>query len=178
MRTPPSTIPEGLDLINDADGVTIRKVWRTWLVAPLAIFAIFWDGFLFFWYSQAISQPSMELKLMILFFPLIHVAAGVGITYYVIASLFNKTDVVISLSGIKVSTYPFPWFGSKEVKREEITDIIVRERIGNRNRRTYAIMYVDFSKKERKLIASIPESDQAEFIEQTIRDTTGIRKPA
>jgi hypothetical protein len=174
MRTPSSTIPEGLELINDADGITIRKVWRTWLVAPLAIFAIFWDGFLLFWYSQAISQPS-PAETMILFFPLIHVAMGVCITYYVVASLFNKTDVVISLSGIKVSIYPVPWFGSKEVKREEITDIIVRERYGNRNRRSYAIMYVDFSRKERKLIASIPESDQAEFIAQTIRDATGIR---
>jgi hypothetical protein len=174
MRTPSSTIPEGLELINGAEGITIRKVWRTWLVAPLAIFAVFWDGFLLFWYSQAISQPSAEL--MIFFFPLIHVAAGVCITYYVIASLFNKTDVVISLSGIKVSTYPIPWFGNKEVKREEITDIIVRERIGNRNRRAYAIMYVDFSRKEKKLVASVPESDQAEFIAQTIRDATGIRK--
>jgi hypothetical protein len=114
---------------------------------------------------------------MAMFFPIAHVAAGVGITYYVVASLFNRTDVVISLSGIKVSTYPVPWFGNKEVKREEIADIIVRERIGNRNRRTYAIMYVDFSRKEKKLLASIPESDQAEFIAQTIRDTTGIRKP-
>jgi hypothetical protein len=174
MRTPSSTIPEGLELINDAEGITIRKVWRTWLVAPLAVFAIFWDGFLFFWYSQALSSPNAGL--MILLFPMIHVAAGVGITYYVVASLFNKTDVVISLSGIKVSTYPIPWFGNKEVKREEITDIIVRERTGNRNRRTYAVMYVDFTRKERKLVASIPESDQAEFIAQTIRDTTGIRK--
>ena len=175
MRTPSSTIPEGLELINEADGITIRKVWLTWLIAPLAIFALVWDGFLFFWYAQALSQPNTPF--MILFFPIAHIAVGVGITYYVVASLFNKTDVVISLSGIKVSTYPVPWFGNKEVKREEITDIIVRERIGNRNRRTYAIMYVDFSRKERKLVASIPESDQAEFIAQTIRDATGIRKP-
>jgi hypothetical protein len=175
MRTPSSTIPEGLDLINDADGTTIRKVWLTWLVAPLAIFAVFWDGFLFFWYSKALTQP--DTQFMMLFFPIAHVAVGIGITYYVVASLFNRTDVVISLSGIKVSTRPIPWFGNREVKREEITDIIVRERSGNRNRRTYGIMYVDFSKKEKKLISSIPESDQAEFIAQTIRDTTGIRKP-
>jgi hypothetical protein len=175
MRTPVSTIPEGLDLINDDNGTTIRKVWLTWLVAPLAIFAVFWDSFLFFWYSKALAQPNTEF--MALFFPIGHVAVGIGITYYVVASLFNKTDVVISLSGIKVSTGPFPWFGDRNIQREEITDIIVRERSGNRNRRTYTVMYVDFSKKERKLIASIPESDQAEFIAQTIRDTTGIRKP-
>ncbi len=176
MRTPSSTIPEGLELINDADGITIRKVWRTWLIAPLAIFVIFWDGFLFFWYTQAFAQP--DTQFMMLLFPMAHVAVGIGMTYYVVASLFNKTDVVISLTGIKVSIYPFPWFGSKEVKREEITDIIVRERTGNRNRRTYAVMFVDFSRKERKLLASIPESDQAEFIAQTIRDATGIKKQA
>ncbi len=175
MGTSFSTIPEGLDLINGEYGTIIRRVWLSWRIAPIALFAVFWDGFLFFWYSKALAQSDPEF--MALFFPIGHVAVGIGLTYYVLASLFNRTDIVISLSGIKVCSGPVPWFGNRDVRREDITDFIVRERSGGRGRRTYAIMYADYSKKERKLISSIPESDQAEFIAQTIRDATGIRKP-
>ena len=128
------TIPEGLDAIPTADGVIVRHVWLTWKIALLALFAIFWDSFLFFWYSQALSKPHPPL--MSILFPIGHVAVGVGITYYVLASLVNKTDVIVSPSGVSVVTGPAPWIGNKVVKADEITDVLVRERAGNRNNRS------------------------------------------
>jgi len=36
------------------------------------------------------------------------------------------------------------------------------------------VMYADRSRKERKLVASLAESDQAEFVAQTIRNSLGL----
>jgi hypothetical protein len=173
MTTISRTIPEGLDLVVAQDGITVRKVWLTWKILPLAGFAVIWDTFMFFWYSQVLSKPNPPL--IMVFFPIGHVAVGIGLTYYVVAALVNKTDVVISSSGIRVVTGPAPWFGNKEVRVEDITDIMVRERWGNRGRKTYNVMYADRSQKERKLVSWLPESDQAGYIAETIRDTLGLR---
>lgn len=167
------TIPEGLDLLTTSDGAVIRKVWLTWKIAPLALFAIFWDGFIFFWYFAALSKP--HPRLIEVFFPIGHVAVGVGITYYVLASLVNKTDIVISRSGVRVTTGPAPWVGNKEIRVEEIADVIVRERSWNRGSRTFVVMYADRSLKEKKLVTGLSEPDQADFVARTIREAIGLK---
>ena len=172
-RTP--TIPEGLDLIQTQSGVIIRKSWFSWLVVPMVFFVIFWDGFLVFWYFMAFHSPKHGPQAMMLLFPLLHVGVGIGLTYFVVSSFFNKTDVTVSFSGVQVSIYPLPWPGNKQVAAGEITDILVRERsAGNNNynynnrRISYAVMYAVESRKERKLV-SFSQSDQAEYVANAIR---------
>jgi len=166
------TIPEGLDLIPRNDGAIIRRVWLSWKIAFLAVFAVFWDSFLYFWYAHALGKPNVPL--MTLLFPLMHVAVGIGLTYYVLASLVNKTDIEISPSGVKIATGPAPWIGNKEVSAGEITAVLVRERSSNRNRRSYSVMYADRARKERKLVTWLPELDQAEFIAEVVRRTLAL----
>lgn len=175
MKSELPTIPEGLDLVPLDGGAIVRRVWLTWKVAPLALFAVVWDSFLFFWYSQALKNPNAPL--MSIIFPLGHVAVGVGITYYVLASLVNKTDITVSPAGVTVVTGPAPWIGNKAVKAGDITDVMVRERSGSRNRRTFNVMYADQARKERKLVTWLAESDQAEFIAQVIRHALNIAPP-
>jgi hypothetical protein len=173
MNLDSPTIPEGLDLIPAGDTVIIRRVWLSWKTVPLALFAIVWDSFLFFWYSQMLSKPNPPL--MAILFPIGHIAVGIGITYYVLASLVNKTDIIVSPSGVRVATGPAPWIGNKMVEADEMTAVIVRERSGNwnsyRNSRSYNVMYADRGRKERKLVAYLAQSDQAEFIAHIVRKT-------
>jgi hypothetical protein len=170
MSTP--TIPEGLDLLTAAGGIVIRRVWRTWKIAPLMVFTVLWDGFLFFWYAQVLSRSHPPLAVVL--FPLGHVAVGLGLTYYVVASLVNKTDILISSSSLRVTTGPLPWIGNKDVTVDEIANVVVRLRSGNRGSTSYSVMYADRSRKERKLVGFISQSDQAEFVAQTIRDSLGL----
>lgn len=172
MRQEP-TIPEGLETVPTMNGITIRRVWRSWKIVPLALFAGIWDSFLVFWYVKVLATPNPPLMAVI--FPIGHIAVGIGITYYVIASAFNKTDVVISPSGVRVVSGPAPWFGNKEVNAAEIVAVLVRERAGNRGRITYSVMHVDAANKERRLLSYLAESDQAHFIAQTIRDGLGLQ---
>jgi len=48
MTTISRTIPEGLDLVVAQDGITVRKVWLTWKILPLAGFAVLIGGVLLF----------------------------------------------------------------------------------------------------------------------------------
>lgn len=166
------SIPQGLELLSTSHGIIIRKIWRSWKILPLAIFAAIWDSFLFFWYSQVIT--SHHAPLMAILFPIGHVAVGVGLTYYVVIAWINKTDVVVSASSVRVSSGPAPWVGNREVPTDQITDVVVRVRQGNRGRRTYEIMYVDPSRREKKLVSWLSEADQAEYIAATIRDTLAL----
>ncbi len=176
MTVPSRTIPEGLDLITASHGIVIRKVWRSWKLIPLAFFAVVWDSFLVFWYTQAFTKSNPPL-LMVLF-PIGHVAVGLGLTYYLVAAFMNTTDVTISPGGVQIKTGPAPWIGNKDVRLEDIRDIVVRERSANRGNRIYDVMYADASRKERKLLAWISQADQAEFIAETIRETLGLAPDA
>ena len=102
-------------------------------------------------------------------FPLGHVAVGIGITYFVIASLVNKTDVLVSPSGVRVAIGPFPWIGNRDIKLEQMTGVVVRQRAANRGATTYSVMYVDSARREKSLLKSVAQADQAEFIAETIR---------
>jgi hypothetical protein len=170
------TIPEGLDVLTTLSGITIRRTWLTWKIAPLAIFAIAWDSFLIFWYSMAMKSPNTPWIMIV--FPIGHLAVGFGITYYVIASLFNKTDICITSSYIESKTAPIPWIGNKKIPVQEITGIIVRERSGNRGSITYSVMYVDRNRREKKFISWLSAKDQADYISNNITDILGIKDEA
>ena len=153
--------------------IVIRKTWLTWKIVPLTLFVVFWDGFLFVWYSTVLSQRNPPLMAVV--FPILHVAVGLGITYYVLASFVNRTDIAISSMGVRVQTGPAPWAGNKQVRAEDIYNVLVRERTGNRGSKSYSVVYADRSRQERKLVTSLAERDQAAFVAQSIRDTLGIK---
>jgi len=169
------TIPEGFELLPTPSGVIIRKIWLSWTIAPLILFAVVWDGFLFSWYRKALLMPH-GAPLMQILFPIGHLAVGIGLTYYIIASFVNKTDITIAPSSIANVTGPFPWFGNKRVEVADITDIIVRERSGNKGSISYVVMYVDRSLKERSFTSGISKKEQAEFIVSKVREITGLKK--
>lgn len=161
-------------MLPTPQGITIRKDWRTWKVIPLAVFVVVWDSFLVGWYGIVLSKP--DAPLMTALFPLGHLAVGVGLTYFVLASLVNKTDVEISSMGVRVVTRPAPWIGNKAVALSDLMDILVRERAGGRGSVGYAVMYVDRFNKERPLLRAFAyERDQAEFVANTIREKLGIQ---
>jgi len=176
MLPPEPTIPEGFEVRTEPDGSTVvRRRWRSWVLIPLAFFALIWNGFLVGWYSAAFSFHGAPL--MMLLFPLLHVAVGVGLTYYVLASLVNVTAVTVSYSGVRVRSGPAPWFGNRTVPADAIHQVLVRERTGSRNSApTYRLMYAGADRKERRLVDSLPQSEQAEYLAHLVRRSLRLRE--
>jgi hypothetical protein len=169
------TIPEGLDLVRDPSGAgnSIRRVWRSWKLVPLGIFACFWCSVIFSLYYRLLSRPHPDA--FALLFPMIHLGVGVGLIYFVVASFLNTTEIQITPSGVRVATGPVPWSGNKRISASDIRGVMVRERRGNRGAVSYAVVYADPSGKEIP-VATLSESDQADFVCRKIQMGLGLKK--
>jgi len=170
------TIPEGLDANIENDSILIRRKWFSLKTIPLIFFCIAWDSFLVFWYST-VTKSESSMDLLAIIFPIGHVAVGVGLTYFCIASLFNKTDIRISPRLFSARSYPIPWIGNTELKVDELHAVVVRERTsGGYNQSSFTVMYVDAQNKEKKLVRSLQHIEQANFIRDEISDLLNIDK--
>ena len=167
-------LPEGIDLIDHFDSLEIVRRWFSFKTIPLTLFVLFWDGFLIFWYTQAIRASNT----MMLVFPLIHVVIGAGLTYYVLASYINRTYIRVDQSYISITHAPLPAFGNKTVSASDVKQVYSKERV-SRSRRgtsvTYEVHALTHSGRNTKLLGGLLNSEQALFIEQEIEKFLRIK---
>lgn len=161
-------IPEGLDLLTDYQGVTIRRKWYNPIAWGLLIFAICWDSFLINWYAMAGHIKGGDPMTLIFFiFPLGHVAVGVGLTYFCLCLFCNTTDLLLRPDHLEITTYPLPWLGSKTIPRQELTGFIVREKHSQTKSGrsvSYKVSYVDATNHEKSLLGYVSNREQADYI--------------
>ena len=74
-------LPEKIELQEYPDYLHISRKWFGWQTVFMTVFAVFWNGFLYNFFNNMGGDTDLFARL----FPLIHVAAGVGITYHAIA---------------------------------------------------------------------------------------------
>jgi hypothetical protein len=166
----------------------LRLTWRWYSPAAwfLAAFCVFWDGFLVFWYAGAtadvdFSQGYEALRgpqLMMLVFPLLHVGAGLGISYFTACRFLNRTVVDVSPREIRVTVGPLPWPGNRTVSPMQVAQVF-REEIVRQTKNGRSITYnVSAALKDQskvKLLSGLDSPDQALFLEQEIERHLGIR---
>ena len=94
LATPRREAPRPERFRQERSGTRTTIAWR-WFGFQflfLALFCVVWDAFLVLWYTMA-TGPTMPLMMKL--FPLLHVAAGIGLTYYTLAGFLNRTSVEI-----------------------------------------------------------------------------------
>ena len=162
-------LPDKLELRNEGSGMEISWRWFGWSVLFMTVFAVFWDGFLFVWYSIALSTgPALSLMTL---FPIIHVAIGVGITYSCLACWINRTSVKVNQGRITVRHGPLPWIGNKELDAASLKQLYTKEKVTtNRNSTTttYEVHVLTANGRNVKLVSGLEFSEQALYIEQEI----------
>lgn len=80
VERPQVALPPGIEVIDLGGELTLLRRWFSWKYAFLAVFCLFWNGFLVVWYTLALSAE--ETPVLMLVFPILHVAAGVGLSYH------------------------------------------------------------------------------------------------
>lgn len=124
--------------INKQGGVleaTYR--WRSPKAYLLAFFCVLWDGFLIYYYSSNLSAEST----MALFFPLIHVAVGIGLTYYTLCLLFNVSYFRVDRERLTIRHRPLPWWGGDwNIPVDAIQQLFVKRR-KRKNKRGVSYTY-------------------------------------
>lgn len=158
------------------DALQIAYKWRSWKIFPLVFFVVFWDGFLCVWYSAALSFDNPSV--LMLLFPILHLAVGVGMTYYLVAALLNTTTITVDREWFKVQHDPVPWPGEVKAPVEDLQQLYCQEKISrgkNSTTVTYKLSAVlkDGSKKD--LLDNLQTPEVAGFIEQSVEKYLDIQ---
>lgn len=174
--------PAGLN-VEEFGGVwTVTYRWFTPALLFLAFFCVAWDSFLVFWYSIAIKHHGPWLMVV---FPVVHVAVGVGLTYTTLAGFLNTTRVAVDGQSIGIRHGPVPWVGNLSLISSEIQQLFCERTFsrgnvnGNTNTTTtFALSAVMRGGAKLKLLRGFTEPDRPLFLEQEIERRLNIRPAA
>lgn len=167
-------LPDKLALNRRGSEIEIVRTWFGSQVLFMTFFAVFWDGFLYFWYAKLGDSPDPMMR----YFPMIHVAVGIGITYYVLCGWFNRTCITVGRGKVSVRHGPLPWFGNLEMEASALKQLYAKERItSSRNGTTvrYDLNALTSDGRSIKFVGGMENSDQAVYIEQEIEKFLGIK---
>lgn len=156
--------------------LTISYRWMACQAYFLVFFCIAWDGFLVVWYSIAVSTG--EVLMMV--FPVIHVAVGIGLTYYTICLFVNRTYITVNKEEIGIRFAPLPWMGAKTVSVRDIVQFYVKEKTSrgkNGTSYSYELWMRNKQGADKKFASgpAIQDADDAKFLEKKIEKFLGIR---
>lgn len=157
-----------------------RRLVRRWFNITYlgrAAFCVVWDGFLIFWYSMAFKGQAPWIMVL---FPVLHLAVGVGLTYATIAGFFNRTVITLRAGTLAVWHGPLPWFGGVELRADAIEQLYCTEAVRYWNARNNyyaqpqaAVQALLANGTSKLLVNSLPR-DEALFIEQQLEEWMGI----
>ncbi|MFA5139222.1 MAG: hypothetical protein WC728_08310 [Elusimicrobiota bacterium] len=168
----PVDMPKGFSVDRSAGDFKLVRRWFSPLFIGLLFFCAFWDGFLVVWYTIFLTQKGPLLMGVV---PLIHVAVGFGLSYYVVAGFVNRTVITVSVDALRVKHEPLPWPGNRSIARMDLAQLFCREQVGNKGSRTYEVHAVLAGEKRVKLVSGLLSPEQALFIEQQIENQLGLK---
>ena len=166
-------IPENIEISNEFHHMQIKRKWFNFSFIFFTLFVIVWDGFLFNWYWMAFSS----FNIMAIFFPLLHLSIGLGLTYYVVAGYLNKTFVDVDFDSLIIKHRPIPFWGNKNIRSKTLTQIYCKRDgpYGFLNRAySYSVRAITNDRENIELLSGLDSSEQALFIEQEIEKFLGI----
>ncbi|MCK6447327.1 MAG: hypothetical protein L6Q99_13130 [Planctomycetes bacterium] len=175
QERPKVSLPPKVSVREFADGVELTLRWFSPVVWFLVFFVIAWDGFLVFWYSIALRE---EAPWIMAVFPIAHLAIGVGLTYFVVATFLNRTTVTATRDRLRVRHGPLPWLGNVELARDDVEQLYCKERV-HRGKRSTSVSY-DLCARVKsgptvRVLRSASDAEQALYFEQTLERALGIR---
>ena len=143
--------------------------WWTWAHLFLVFFCIAWDGFLVFWYAMALFAPSKGgFQWIAVLFPICHVAVGVGLTYFLIASALNRTVLTLDAHELRVRHGPIPWLlGNRTIERKRIHRLKLSSTV-SRNRGSSSVSYALLAELDPEgqvtAVRSFQDAEHAEYV--------------
>jgi hypothetical protein len=167
--------PANVTIEGDRKCARLVQRWYSLKYIPMAFFALAWDCFLIFWYSIAFSSNAPWIMIV---FPVMHVAVGVGITYSTLAGFVNRTVLEVTHDEITVWFEPLPWLGETRIKTTELKQFFSKQKItSGKNGPTYRYELYAITRDNhlRKLLSNLDNPDVALFFEQQLESWLRIQ---
>ena len=170
MKAPQSVTQESL-----GGQLVFRHRWFSWKIVFMTFFCVVWDGFLVFWYAMAFAG---DAPLLFKLFPILHLAVGVGITYYTIAGYVNTTTVTLDRGRLTVRSGPLPWPGNLDIDTGRFRQLYCEEKV-SRGRNgvsyTYDLKAVMADGGRLKIVSGLDSPDVPLYLEQQMEEWLRIR---
>lgn len=167
--------PRGVEATQDGDQLVLRYRWFHPTYLGLLLFCVFWDGFLVFWYGIALtSGAGAEMFVG----PLLHVAVGLGLSWYVLAGLVNRTTVTVSRGRISVAHGPVPWPGAKKLDAAEVAQLWFEQKVSTSSKGSRSVRYhlhaLLTDGVSVKLVGGLHEPAYARYLEYRLEEHLGL----
>ena len=177
LERPEVPLPEKFRLEKDGGGIRISWRWFTPAAVFLAFFAVVWNGFLIAFFGMAAASGAPGVFFL---FPLIHVAVGVGIGYFALASFLNTTTVSVGGGTVAVRHGPLPWFGNRVLTGREVDQLFCAQKVSHGKHGVSVTHEVNAVLKAGKRLTLLKglQLDQALFVEQRLERQLGIKDRA
>lgn len=179
MTTDPIDIglSERMQMFDHATHIEIIRRWFGKKYLLLTAFIVFWDGLLFFWYGMLPTNAPA----MVILFPLLHVAVGVGLTYYVLTGWINRTYIYIGQGKLGVRHGPLPWPGNLGIETSDLKQLYAKANTSAFYQSfqlsilpAYEVRAVTKSGRNVRVVSGLATQEQAIFIEQKVDKYLGI----
>jgi hypothetical protein len=168
-------LPKHIKLKTSDVGMGISWRWLNPKFFILAFFCLMWNGFLVGWYGLAADAENTPL--IVLVFPLLHVAVGVGLAYYTLAGFINRTRIEVSRDLLTIRHGPLPWPGNQTLNGRHLKQLYVEESVRTNKGNTtvsYLVMALDRRDHKVKLLSDLDDKNDALFLEQELERHLGI----
>ncbi|MEZ6057336.1 MAG: hypothetical protein R3C01_11590 [Planctomycetaceae bacterium] len=178
---PVVAIPDKLRVEEFGDELTISWSWRSPILFFMVPFCLFWNGLLIVWYSIALfgNGPEGGMRFVFLLFPLIHVAVGLGLIYFVAALFLNRTTVSVNRDNLRLTHGPLPAPGNRVVSVDEMKQMYVRHVTNHSSKggttHTYPLSVLLRSGERIELLKQNTDVDLSRSLEQLIEKHLRIR---
>lgn len=169
-------LPEKFVVEETPGELHVRWRWFTPVTLFLIPFALGWNAFLVGWYALAFSgvggdsggEPFFGPRLIMLVFPVAHVAVGVGLGYSVLTGLFNSTRLTVAHNLLQIRHGPLPWLGGGTWERAELAQLFVEEETTRNRGSTFRLSAVLRDGRQVPLLKGLREKAQARWLEQAL----------
>lgn len=140
------------------------------------LFAILWCGFLVVWYSIALGTPSPGG--LMLWFPLLHVAVGVGLAYSSLAMLLNRTRITLGNGRMRTTHGPVPWRGASDLDTATIRGFYAESKTTRGKRgsstMTWSVCADVEGNPRQALISGLSSEEEARFLSRALAEQLGV----
>lgn len=168
---PRAAQPKAVRLVESMRGHELRIRWFGPQHLFLAFFCVFWDGFLVLWYSALLTSKG-GVEIVAALFPLLHVAAGVFLTYTCLAGFLNTTTIELADGRLRMTHAPLPWKGNLDMDASDIKQLFVVENIGSKGSRSYELCAL--LKNQTRISFLSQPLDVLRFVEQHLESLLKI----
>ena len=173
--------PGSWQVAREGNQLVLTRKWFKPLFLFLLLFSFVWNSFLVGWYSLlgGIGGEAgfSAFSLIFFIFPLGHVAVGLGLAYYTLAGLLNRTIITVDRSALSIKHRPLPWRHSGVIAAHELDQLYCKEeRQSNKGSSwyTYSVSALLRDGRERKIMSGLDSPEEALYLESEVERYLGI----